>query len=151
MSETATLDDVLEKLAWEGQISLLEIDTPGHEWTILGHLLDSGVMKVCVKNNILIQSSSSHVWCKWIVFTVFTLQNVTQVVTVLQIPDDNHGRHPTILRSRYSEMRRLEAYGFSIFHSNPVPDVNLNTLKRRNLGENCCFKLGFIHKEDMLL
>lgn len=46
MSQTVAGDEVFQNLSEEGPISLIEIDTPGHEWIILGQLLDSGVVEV---------------------------------------------------------------------------------------------------------
>ena len=82
--------------------------------------------------------SAQGLHCTALYLRRFLLQNVSQVVTHIVLPDAVRGRHPTVLRSCYSELRRLEAQGFGIFYSNSEDYL------QSRFGENCCFQLGFL-------
>lgn len=75
---------------------------------------------------------------------IYTFQNVTQVVAEIQLPDNIRGRLPTVLRTHYSELRRMESQGFLLFHSSPLPRRLAAHTSREQ--ENCCFKLGYINQ-----
>ena len=62
------------------------------------------------------------------------------------LPDVARGLHPTVLRSCYSELRRMEAQGFGIFYSGAEDSVP----GQERLGENCCFQMGFLRQVDTM-
>lgn len=46
LSSSSSADEVFQRLHEQPSIALLEIDVLGHEWAILGQLLESGILRV---------------------------------------------------------------------------------------------------------
>jgi hypothetical protein len=118
-SKEKSVEEAFQILSNSGPISLIEVDVPGHEWDIMSHILDSGI-----------------------------LENVTQIVAEIQLSDIHEGKHPTTMRRSYSELRRIEAQGFTMFHSSPSFNWQLDQRRQRRMEENCCFKVGYVKQHN---
>lgn len=118
-SEELLIEELIHKLSNYGHIALLELDVQDREWEVIGAILDGGI-----------------------------LENVTQVVAEMTMTDVSRGHHSTVLRHRYSELRRIETQGFTLFHSSPSFGRAYNMSPKRHLssGKSCCYKLGFIKR-----
>ncbi len=76
----------------------------------------------------------------------FLLQNVTQLVAEIHIPDVVYGIHPKVVRRKFSELKRLESQGFTLFHASQSYGWKLHKDFKHHFDDGCCFKLGYIHR-----
>ncbi|XP_064622374.1 uncharacterized protein LOC135484673 [Lineus longissimus] len=105
-----TLHEVLKNIGSQTHMSMLVLDVPDIVWPAISLLLDNGALK-----------------------------NITQVVININLPDKVYGKHHSVLRKEYSELQRLEAYGFRLFYSE-----ELQSYTPAPSGEHCCYQLGYV-------
>lgn len=122
MPKSLSFEEVFQFLENLGYISLIEIDAPNNDWIVLGELLNSGI-----------------------------LQNVTQLVAGIETEDKTSGVHPTVLRSHYSQLKRLGSYGLTLFYSSrdwPCTRLREKDFNGLNAGV-WCYRLGFVRLQDL--
>lgn len=120
--KTMSFDDVFHFLGTLGSISLIEVDVPDNEWFVLGEILNSGI-----------------------------LQNVTQLVAGILMEDKTSGVHPLVLRSHYSQLKRIELYGLALFYSRHdwrCEKLNKKDLNGMNVGV-WCYRVGYVRLHDL--
>lgn len=82
---------------------------------------------------------------------LFYLQNVTQMVAGIETEDKTSGVHPTVLRSHYSQLKRLESYGLALFYSSrdwPCTRLREKDFNGLNAGI-WCYRLGYVRLQDL--
>jgi hypothetical protein len=61
----------------------------------------------------------------------------------VNVADKIYGKHHSVLRKEYSELQRLEVYGFRLFFSE-----ELQSYTPEPYGEHCCYQLGYIRLDS---
>ncbi|XP_074647645.1 uncharacterized protein LOC141903426 [Tubulanus polymorphus] len=115
-SGVRSISQSVDELGKESRVSLMLIDLEDLDWTILNNLMSNNILK-----------------------------NVSQIVMNFNAISKIHGKHPMILRHKYSSLQQLSRHGFTVFRLHETDFTDNNKHQTNTDISNCCFQIGFLH------
>ncbi|XP_021367591.1 uncharacterized protein LOC110459587 [Mizuhopecten yessoensis] len=121
MTHHTTLIEALDKHLHTGSSNILYLDMPELLWDLIGPLLDSG-----------------HV------------QSVNQLIVDVDVWNEHSVKPSHNIRRRFSELKRIGAYGFQIYKSKTLLDTHtLHFQSNLKTNKKCCHRVNFVRTKHV--
>ncbi|XP_033735824.1 uncharacterized protein LOC117324193 [Pecten maximus] len=121
MKHHTTLIDALDQHLHTGSSNILYLDMPELFWDMIGPLLDSGHM-----------------------------QSVNQLIVDVDVWNELSVKPSHNIRRRFSELKRIGAYGFQIYRSKTLLDTHtLHFQSNLKTNRKCCHRINFVRTKHV--